>query len=112
MEIICIEKKTFEELVSRLRLFVKRMDNINRQRSGRRMSDWMDSQDVCQALKISPRSLQDYRNNGILPYHQLGGKSSIGKAILREYCEVAIVASFKLYPIRCKMKKFHYICTR
>ena len=25
-------------------------------------------------LKISRRTLQDYRNNGILPYRQLGGK--------------------------------------
>ena len=41
MEIISIEKKTFEELVLRLGQFVKRMDSINRQRGGRRMSDWM-----------------------------------------------------------------------
>ena len=42
MEIVSIEKKTFEELVSRLGQFVKRMDSINRQRGGRRMSEWMD----------------------------------------------------------------------
>ena len=42
LDIISIEKKTFEELVARLGQFVKRMDSINRQRSGRRMSDWMD----------------------------------------------------------------------
>ena len=58
VEIISIEKKTFEELVSRLGQFVKRMDSINRQRNGRRMSEWMDNHDVCQALKISPRLLQ------------------------------------------------------
>ena len=74
MEIISVEKKTSKEIVSRLGQFVKRMDSINRQRSSRRMSDWMDNQDVCQVLKISPRTLQDYRNNGILPYRQLGGK--------------------------------------
>ena len=45
MEIISIEKKTFEELVLRLGRFVKRMDSINRQRSSRRMSDWMDGSD-------------------------------------------------------------------
>ena len=39
MEIISIEKKTFEELVSRLGQFVKRMDGINRQHYGRRMSN-------------------------------------------------------------------------
>ena len=47
MEIISIEKKTFEELVSRLGQFVKRMDSTNRQHSSRRMSNWMDNQDVC-----------------------------------------------------------------
>ena len=36
MEIISVEKKTFEELVSRLSQFIKRMDSINRQRGGRR----------------------------------------------------------------------------
>ena len=66
MEIISIEKKTFEELVSRLGQFVKRMDSINRLRSGRRMSEWMDNQDVCHALKISPRTLQTLRDNGTL----------------------------------------------
>ena len=35
MEIISIEKKTFEELVSRLGQFVKRMDSINRQMGGK-----------------------------------------------------------------------------
>lgn len=63
MEIISIEKKTFEELVLRLGQFVKRMDRINRQRGGRRMSDWMDNQDVCQVLKISPRTLQTLRDS-------------------------------------------------
>ena len=50
MEIISIEKKTFEELVLRLGQFVKRMDRINRQRGGRRMSEWLDIQDVCLVL--------------------------------------------------------------
>ena len=74
MEIISIEKKTFEELVSRLGQFVKRMDSINRQRSGRRMSDWMDNQDVCQVLKISPRTLQTLRDSGRLPYSKINNR--------------------------------------
>ena len=74
MEIISIEKKTFEELVSRLGQFVKRMDRINRQRSGRRMSEWMDNQDVCQALKISPRTLQTLRDCGRLPHSKINNR--------------------------------------
>jgi hypothetical protein len=74
MEIISIEKKTFEELVSRLGQFVERMDSINRQRNGRRMSEWMDNQDVCQALKISPRTLQTLRDSGRLPHSKINNR--------------------------------------
>ena len=74
MEIISIEKKTFEELVSRLGLFVKRMDSINRQRCGKRISDWMDNQDVCQVLKISPRALQTLRDSGRFPHSKINNR--------------------------------------
>ena len=74
MEIISVEKKTFEELVLRLGQFVKRMDSSNRQRNGRRMSDWMDNQDACQALKISPRTLQTLRDSGRLPHSKINNR--------------------------------------
>ena len=74
MEIISIEKKTFEELVSRLGQLVKRMDCINRQHSSRRMSDCMDNQDGCQALKISPRTLQTLRDCGRLPHSKINNR--------------------------------------
>ena len=60
---------------------------------------YLTDRELSQRLKISRRTLQDYRNNGILPYRQLGGgKSSIGKAILRECCKVAIVENFDFIP--------------
>ena len=74
MEMISFEKKPFEELVSRLGHFFKRMESINRQRGGRRMSDWMDNQDVCQALKISPRTLQTLRDSGRLPHSKINNR--------------------------------------
>ena len=61
---------------------------------------YLTDRELSQRLKISRRTLQDYRNNGILPYRQLGGKSSIVKAILSEYCKAAIVASFNFTPDR------------
>ena len=54
--------------------FEKRMNSINRQRSSRRMSDWMDNQDVCQALKISPRTLQTLRDSGRLPHSKINNR--------------------------------------
>jgi DNA-binding transcriptional MerR regulator len=38
------------------------------------LSDWIDSQDVMQALHISPRTLQTFRTNGTLPYSRIGRK--------------------------------------
>jgi len=35
---------------------------------------WLDIQETCQLLKISKRTLQAYRDNGILPFSQIGGK--------------------------------------
>jgi hypothetical protein len=38
------------------------------------LEDWLDSQDVMQALHISPRTLQTLRSNGTLPYSRIGNK--------------------------------------
>ena len=35
---------------------------------------YLTDRELSQRMKISRRTLQDYRNNGILPYRQLGGK--------------------------------------
>ena len=48
MEIISIEKKTFEELVLRLGQFVKRMDSSNRQRGGKILNRESDIERVLQ----------------------------------------------------------------
>jgi hypothetical protein len=38
------------------------------------LEDWLDNQDVMQALHISPRTLQTLRSNGILPFSRIGNK--------------------------------------
>lgn len=41
---------------------------------GGEVSDWLDAQDVMQALHISPRTLQTLRSNGTLPFSRIGNK--------------------------------------
>lgn len=36
--------------------------------------DWLDNQEVCQMLNISPRTLQTLRDNGTLAYSQINRK--------------------------------------
>ena len=41
---------------------------------------YLTGEEVCERLCISKRTLQDYRDTGLLGYVQLPGKSSTGKA--------------------------------
>jgi hypothetical protein len=75
MEIVSIEKKTFEAMVAKFDRFVSRMDAICQQHGEKRMTEWMDNQDVCQMLNISPRTLQTLRDNGTLAYSQINHKT-------------------------------------
>ena len=68
-----------------------------------RNSEWMnhivnhlnrmvDNFELCARLQLSRRTLQDYRNNGVIPYIQLGGKilyreSDIQKILMANYRE-------------------------
>ena len=40
----------------------------------KRLGEWLDNQDVCQILNVSPRTLQTLRNNGTLAYSQIERK--------------------------------------
>jgi len=73
MEIINIEARTFEAMVTRFEQFVKRIDVLCG-RKDKSLQKWLDNQDVCMMLNISKRTLQTYRDNGTLPYSQINHK--------------------------------------
>ena len=75
MEIVSIEKRTFEAMVARFNRFVSRMEVICQRHGEKRMSEWMDNQDVCRMLNISPRKLHSLRDNGTLAYSQINHKT-------------------------------------
>jgi len=74
MEIVNVEAKTFEAMLSKFENFAKRMEHLCRQYGDKDMSEWLDSQDVCQVLNISKRTLQTLRDNGTLAYTQINHK--------------------------------------
>ena len=74
MEVITIEKKTFEEMTLKFDEFVKRIENVCHRNSDKGMGEWLDNQDVCRILNICPRTLQTLRDNGTLAYSQIHHK--------------------------------------
>jgi DNA-directed RNA polymerase subunit F len=75
MEIISIEAQTFEAMLSKFDNFAKRMELLCHQHSDKESIEWMDNQDVCKLLNISPRTLQTLRDNGTLAYTQISHKT-------------------------------------
>ena len=75
MEIVSIERKTFEAMVAKFDHFIRRMDAICLRHGEKKMTEWMDNQDVCRMLNISPRTLQTLRDNGTLAYSQINHKT-------------------------------------
>jgi phage-related protein len=75
MNIINIESETFEAMLSTVENFTRRMEQLCRRHADRDSIEWMDNQDVCQLLNISPRTLQTLRDNGTLAYTQISHKT-------------------------------------
>ncbi len=74
MEVITIEKKTFDEMSEKFDRFVNRVEEICQRCGERGMGKWLDNQDVCRLLNISSRTLQMLRDNGMLAYSRINHK--------------------------------------
>jgi hypothetical protein len=53
---------------------------------------WLDIPETAKWLKISPRTLQNYRDKGLLPYSQIGAKiyfrlDDLQKFLMKNYHE-------------------------
>ena len=74
-EFVIISKGVFEEMVGKFSRFSDRVNEILGKREEGRLTRWMDNQDVCQQLRISPRTLQTLRDNGTLGFTKIGNRT-------------------------------------
>ena len=72
MEIVVIERKTFEQMTQSFESFVNQVKNLCG--NNRNNENWLNNETVCKLLHISKRTLQSYRDNGTIPFSQIGHK--------------------------------------
>ena len=72
MEIVSIEKKTFEEMVAQTDAFVEKVAALQRKGDAKRLGKWLTGEEVCEQLRISQRTLQKLRDRGFIGYSQIG----------------------------------------
>lgn len=74
MEVVIIEKRVFEELLSYAHSLSERMNNFCSQYEKGSLDKWLDGQDICLLLNISPRTLQTMRGKSQIGYTQINRK--------------------------------------
>ena len=74
MEVLIFQKEAFEEMAAKFSRFAERVDALLAKQDGKSLNRWMDNQEVCRQLNISPRTLQTLRDNGTLAYSLIGHK--------------------------------------
>jgi len=72
MEVITMEVRAYKELLQLLNEIKSAVDSKNQKQP---LSDvWLDISETCILLKISKRTLQFYRDKGMLSFSQIQGK--------------------------------------
>ena len=74
MEVVIIERKTFEALMADVSSLTEKVNRLCGRESDRRMAKWMDNEEVCRLLRLSPRTLQTMRDKGLIACSQIGKK--------------------------------------
>ena len=88
IETINKETPEMKQLISGIREVRKRIREIaqtHRPLFGGEI--YLTGREVCERLFVSPRTLQDYRDKGNIPYTQIAGKSSIAYSTSTDYCK-------------------------
>jgi hypothetical protein len=85
MEVITIENQAFSQLLTNIENLTREIrsqnfsnktkDDQTKPKEKLALGDeWLDNEDVCKVLRVTKRTLQNYRDNFVLPYSQIGKK--------------------------------------
>ena len=70
MNVITIESEAFQTLMKK----AENLQNRNEGSSNQSPIQWMNNERFCDALGISKRTAQNYRDQGVIPFSMVKGK--------------------------------------
>ncbi len=95
MELIIIEASAYLELRRLLNTLSVQVQDFQKKVSPPTPDKWMDAQEVCIALNISKRCLQNYRDKGLVPYSNVGGKFFYKEMDIQQILEEGLIPTRK-----------------
>ena len=76
MEVIAIQKSAFDGMTNELKVLLELTENATRKYNPIfKGEQWLDNQEVCLMMNITKRTLQTYKDKGMLPYSKLNRKN-------------------------------------
>ena len=91
MELTIIETSAYQELRRLVCTLAVQMGDFQKKIAPPTPDKLMDAQDVCLALGISKRCLQNYRDNGLIPYSNIGGKFFYREVDIQEILDSGLI---------------------
>ena len=74
MEVVTIEKKTFDAMLAEIATLTRKVDLLCEKCNDKKLPQWLDNEDVCRRLRISPRTLQTMRDTRMIGCTQINRK--------------------------------------
>lgn len=105
-EVIQIYKRLKDTLTKLENTLKNNNQTVNKHR-------YMNDAELASFLKVSRRTLQEYRNNGIIPYYQIGGKILYRESDIEELLKKTdrkLLNKLFLTIFVDFQKKNHYLC--
>ena len=87
MEIVNIEDVVLRRMSAALEKLVSKLQSENRTDRSHGLEEWLDYQDVCQILDISPSKLLILRKNGAIAYSRIDRKIFYKWEDIRKFIE-------------------------
>ena len=76
MEVIAIQKSTLDGIKKELKALLEVTENATKKYTSIfKEEKWLDNQEVCLMMGITKRTLQTYKDKGLLPFSKLNRKN-------------------------------------
>ncbi|MFC5271383.1 helix-turn-helix domain-containing protein [Adhaeribacter terreus] len=90
MEIIVMQNEAYRELVKETYRY---LENLFRKQQ-EKPNEWLDNQHLMKQLKVSKRTLQNWRDQGLISFSQIGSKIYYNQKDIDTFLEKHINKSF------------------
>jgi len=91
MEVIAIQKSALDGMTNELKALLELTENaIRRYTPIFKEEKWLDNQEVCLMMNITKRTLQTYKDKGLLPYSKLNRKNYYKRSDVQALLEAGL----------------------